>query len=750
MPDNVRTLPAPAAMKLVSIKSGGYTEKSMSTVVRKEVADVRDFPTKRVGTSPSEQKDTATLFNRELSLLQFHQRVLDEALDKDNPLLERLKFLSIFSANLDEFFMIRVSGLKESLDEKVDLLSADGMTVAQQLGEIRKITLELVKKQTGCLLNDILPQLKEAGVSLVPYHSLNFNEKEKLKDDFVDKVFPVLTPLAVDPSHPFPYISPLSLNIALMVDQPAGPSPEYLAKAEQKTRFVRIKVPSASPRLVPVGSSGVRFVLLEEVIEANIGSLFPGMNPGACHLFRVTRDADIEIREEEAEDLLSHIQRELQQRRFGTPVRLEVSATMPDEMVSYLTESLSLTNEDVYVLEGPLGLQDLMPLYDIDRSDLKDKPFTPKVPEWFASRKSIFEAIKERERLVHHPYDSYDCVTEFINEAVDDPDVVAIKMCLYRTGRDSRIPPALIRASENGKQVTALIELKARFDEEHNIEWAQKLDRAGVHVVYGVMGLKTHGKLTLVVRREGDQLKRYVHIASGNYNPTTSCTYTDVGIFTADDAIGADASELFNFLTGCSRQTDYRKLMVAPVNLTQKLYELFDREIEHKRAGRPAGIFAKFNRLADRGVIEKLYQVSQAGVPINLIVRGICMLKPGVNGLSENIRVRNIVGRFLEHSRVMWFMNGGDEDVYIGSADWMSRNLKHRVEVVTPVADPESKRYLKDVLFEAYLRDNVKASELQPDGSYLRVDRHGHDSFDAQMYFARPEACFRAGGRGGE
>ncbi len=714
----------------------------MSTVVRKK-AGVREFPMQHWGISRSKENPHTTLFNRELSLLQFHRRVLEEALDKRNPLLERLKFLSIFSANLDEFFMIRVSGLKETLDEQVEVLSLDGMTASQQLEEIRNISLELVEQQSDCLVHDILPSLTEAGVSLVPYDSLNFNEKENLKDYFVDKVFPVLTPLAVDPSHPFPYISPLSLNIALMVDHPDGPSPKYLAKAEQKTRFVRIKVPTVSPRLVRVSSSEAKFVLLEELIAANIKSLFPGMNPGACHLFRVTRDADIEIREEEAEDLLAHIQRELQQRRFGTPVRLEVGSDMPEEMVSYLTESLSVTNEDVYVVEGPLSVQDLMSLYDLDRSDLKDKPFTPRVPAWFESRKSVFETIKERERLVHHPYDSYDCVTEFINEAVEDPDVVAIKMCLYRTGPDSRIPPALIRAAENGKQVTALIELKARFDEAHNIEWAQKLDQAGVHVVYGIVGLKTHGKLTLVVRQEGEELKRYVHIASGNYNPTTSCTYTDVGIFTADDDIGADASELFNFLTGCSRQTEYRKLMVAPVNLRQKLYELFDREIEHKRAGRPAGIFAKLNRLEDKAVIDKLYEASQAGVPIDLLVRGICMLKPGVKGLSDNIRVRNLVGRFLEHSRVMCFINGGDEQHFIGSADWMSRNLKHRVEVVTPVSDPESKRYLKEVLLKTYLRDNIKAAELRPDGSYVRVDRHGQDEFDAQMYFARPEAAFR-------
>jgi polyphosphate kinase len=508
-----------------------------------------------------------------------------------------------------------------------------------------------------------------------------------------------------------------------------------IGKKYVEPRFVRIKVPSLVPRLIPVGLSGTKFVLLEEVIEENIDSLFPGMEQSDCHQFRVTRDADIEIREEEAQDLLSVIQEELRQRRFGAPVRLEVSAEMPDEMVQYLTESLALQESDVYRVEGPLAVQELMSLYDFDRPDLKDVPFEQSMPSWCKEPKKIFDAIKESDRLVHHPYDSYDCVTEFINQAVEDEDVLAIKICLYRTGPDSPIPPALIRASEMGKQVTALIELKARFDEEHNIEWARKLDEAGVHVVYGVMGLKTHGKLTLVVRREGGTLKRYMHIASGNYNPTTSCTYTDLGLFTADDAIGRDATELFNYLTGFAQQTNYRKLFVAPVNLRERLNELFDREISHQREGRPTRIIAKLNRLADQQIIEKLYEVSRAGVQVDLIVRGICMLRPGVPGLSENIRVRSIVGRFLEHSRVFYFANGGDEEFYIGSADWMSRNLKHRIEVVTPILDAASKSYLKDVLLSAYLNDNVRARELQTDGSYRPLPGHPHGEFDSQVYF---------------
>jgi len=699
----------------------------MSTVVKTKV---HEFPRPaEIGVVPSRSQ---FFFNRELSLLEFHARVLEEALDNSNPLLERLKFSSIFSSNLDEFFQIRVSGLKEELGD-TNIVSPDGLTPAEQLRKTRERIVGLIDQQARCLREEILPQLKAEGISLIPHKSLSRHEQDGLKDYFMEKIYPILTPLAVDPSHPFPYISPLSVNIGLMVHAPDEAQLIGRRKRED-SRFVRIKVPSLVPRLVPVGASGNRFVLLEEIIEANIQVLFPGMNPGACHLFRVTRDADIEIREEEAEDLLSLIQEELRRRRFGAPVRLEVSPSMPAEMIAYLTESLDLDQEDVYVFDGPLHVQDLMELFDVDRPDLKDEPFTASVPTWYTEYDNIFDAIRERDRLLHHPYDSYECVTGFINQAVEDPDVVAIKICLYRTGPESPIPPALIRASEQGKQVTALIELKARFDEEHNIEWARKLDYAGVHVVYGIMGLKTHGKLTLVVRREGETLRRYVHVASGNYNPTTSCTYTDLGMFTVDDTIGRDATELFNYLTGFSQQTDYRTLMVAPIDLRDKLNALFDREIEHQRAGKPAHIIAKFNRLADLQVIEKLYEASRAGVKIDLIVRGICMLRPGIPGLSENITVRGVVGRFLEHSRVFWFQNGGDDEIYIGSADWMSRNLKHRIEVVAPVTDPQSKRYLRDVLLDAYLRDNTKARELQPDGRYMPVGR-GAEPFNSQEYF---------------
>ena len=679
-------------------------------------------------------------FNRELSLLEFHSRVLEEGLDASNPLLERLKFLGIFSSNLDEFFMIRVSGLIEELEENVTELSPDGMTPEEQLKEIRRRVLPMIELQTQCLQEELIPALAAENIHLVSHDSLSESEQETLRDYFHQKVFPVLTPLAVDPSHPFPYISPLSLNLGLMVQAPEGRSSAD-PKQRHVPRFVRIKVPPVVPRLVPVGRLGSRFVLLEDLIEANVASLFPGMVTEKCHRFRVTRDADIEIREDEAEDLLRVIEQELRKRRFGTPVRLEVSAGMPQQMINYLTESLGLTDEDVYVVGGPLSLQDLSALADLNRPDLKYPSFTPAMPEWLGKR-SLFDVIQEQDILLHHPFDAYNTVTEFINEAVDDESVVAIKICLYRTGPESPIPPALIRAAEKGKQVTALIELKARFDEEHNIEWANKLDEAGVHVVYGVLGLKTHGKLTLVVRREGTSLKRYVHVASGNYNPTTSCFYTDVGMLTCDEAIGADATEMFNYLTGWSRQIEYRKLLVAPVNLKQNTIDLIDREIKHCQEGRPAHIVAKFNRLADKAIIEKLYDASKAGVRIDLIVRGVCMLRPGVPGLSDNITVRNVIGRFLEHSRVFYFANGGEDEVYIGSADWMSRNLKYRIEVVAPVSEPSLRHYLKDVMLAAYLKDNVKARQLQPNGSYARIERQpGEKPFDSQQFFINHETA---------
>lgn len=680
------------------------------------------------------------LLNRELSLLEFFRRVLEEALDETQPLLERLKFLSIFSSNLDEFFMIRVSALKEQLTGEVTELSPDGMTPAEQLRESRTKILTMLDREMRCLVDEILPQLESHGIIIASYDSLSETERQSLNNYFTESLFPVLTPLAVDPSHPFPYISNLCLNIGLMIEALPEHGITSSLTGRLEPRFVRIKVPPVVSRLIPVDSSETKFILLEELIAANVQSLFPRMRAGESHLFRVTRDADIEIREDEADDLLRMIEQGLRERRFGTPVRLEVSATMPGEMIEYLTESLGLTPADVYVVNGPLDVPGLMSLYGLPHPELKDKPFKPTVPGLLKQNKSLFDVIKEQDVLLHHPYTSYTTVTDFISAAAKDPDVLAIKICLYRTGQNSPIPPALIEASALGKQVTALVELKARFDEESNIEWAKRLEEAGVHVVYGILGLKIHSKLTLVVRREGETLRRYVHIATGNYNPTTSCIYTDLSLFTIDEEIGADVTELFNFLTGYSRQKEYRQLLVAPTNLRERILELIERETAHARAGRPARIVAKINRLADTEIIRALYEASQAGVEIDLIVRSVCMLRPGVPGLSEKISVRSIVGRFLEHSRIFCFANDGDEEVLIGSADWMYRNLSRRVEVLTPVNDPRLKKYLKDVVLAAYLRADAKAHVLLPDGSYQRTQpAAGEKSFNVQKYFLEPE-----------
>ncbi|MEW6211593.1 MAG: polyphosphate kinase 1 [Acidobacteriota bacterium] len=677
---------------------------------------------------------TQLLFNREVSWLEFNRRVLEEALDPSQPLLERLKFLSIFSTNLDEFFMIRVSGLKEQIEQEISDLSPDGLTATAQLKQINARLLPMISDQMRCLKEEILPQLSECGIIITPYRALPDRERRALNDYFMEHVFPVLTPQAVDPSHPFPYISNLSLNLGLMIE-PGQTAVSNLASRMTQPRFARVKVPPIVPRLVPIGDSGTEFTFLEDLIAANVHILFAGMQAGEPHVFRVTRDADIEIREDEANDLLRMMEMELRKRRFGVAIRLEVSSTMPGEMVRYLAGSLNLTAEDVYTVDGPLNAPDLMALYKLDRPELKDRPFTPSTPAPLRSDESVFDVIRRQDVLVHHPYNSFSSVVDFIRTAAVDPDTLAIKMTLYRTGQDSPIVRALIDASERGKQVAVLVELKARFDEENNIEWARQLERAGVHVVYGVLGLKTHCKLALVVRRESGGLRRYVHIGTGNYNPTTARIYTDLGLFTSNEAIGADATDLFNYLTGFSRQTQYRKLLVAPVNLREKMTELVEREIEHFKAGREARILVKINSLTDTKIIRALYGASQAGVPIDLIVRGICSLRPGVDGLSDTITVTSIVGRFLEHSRIFYFANGGAEDIYIGSADWMLRNLDRRVELMTPIEDATLKQHLKEIL-EVCLSDNVKARKLMEDGSYVRVrPQAGEAIVDSQAHF---------------
>ena len=661
------------------------------------------------------------LFNRELSWLEFNRRVLEEALEEAHPLLERLKFLAIFSTNLDEFFMIRVSGLKEEIEEEVVELSPDGKTPAEQLKEISVRLRPMVEAQMRCLKEDILPRLAESGVRIASYKDLDRQERQRADAYFMEKVFPILTPQAVDPGHPFPYVSNLSLNLGLLVEPGTGEKTAGNASALQVgKRFARIKLPPVVPRLVPVDESGMKFAFLGSIIAANANALFPEMRHGKSHLFRVTRDADIEIREDEAGDLLRTVQQQIRRRRFGSAVRLEVSTSMPQKMVEYLTTSLGLTPDDVYVVDGPFNIPDLMQLFQLDLPALKDKPLQSTVPTPLLQASTVFDAVRRRDVLLHHPYTSYTAVTDFIAEAAADPDVLAIKMCLYRTGKDSPVVKSLMEASAQGKQVTALVELKARFDEENNIEWARQLEKEGVHVVYGMLGLKTHCKLALVVRREGDGLRRYVHLATGNYNPTTSRIYTDVGLFTTDKEIGEDATYLFNYLTGYSRYSKYNCLLVAPVNLRERTLALIGRETEHAKAGRPASIIVKVNSLTDLYIIRALYEASRAGVSIDLIVRGVCMLRPGVEGVSENIRVRSIVGRFLEHSRVFYFQNDGANEVYIGSADWMQRNLDRRVEVVVPVKDQQLRKYLREVLLDAYLRDDVKARRLNIDGSYAR------------------------------
>jgi len=654
------------------------------------------------------------LFNREASWIQFNSRVLEEALDPSLPLLERLKFLSIFSTNLDEFFMVRVSGLQEQLETVPPPLSPDGMTPAAQLKLISETLRPLLRQQTDCLIHEILPGLEAAGIRLLEYDELSASQKQDLEQFYFDRVFPVLTPLAVDPGHPFPYISNISLNLGILL----GPSG---SDVENEPRFARVKIPPKVPRLVPV-VGGHQFVLLEQLVAAHIYSLFPKCAILECQPFRITRDADIEIEEDEAEDLLKSVEQTLRQRRFGFGVRLEVSSAMSAPMIELLRQSLQMDEQDVYSIDGPLNIPDLMSLYKLDMPALKDRPFEPAMPVAFSEGESIFDVVRRHDVLIHHPYESFMPVVDFFRTAAKDPNVLAIKSTLYRVGPDSPIVNTLIQAAENGKQVAVLVELKARFDEENNILWARRLEQAGAHVIYGIVGLKTHAKLTLVVRQEGHHLRRYMHLGTGNYNPQTARIYTDLGLLTSSPEIGADSSELFNYLTGYSGQTDYRKLIVAPLRLRDRLTELIQREITHRMEGRPAGIIAKCNSVTDTGLIEQLYAASQAGVSITLLVRGVCCLRPGVPGLSENIRIASIVGRFLEHSRVYMFKNGGNEEIYLGSADIMHRNLDRRVEVLFPIESKQHRlRIQHEVLINA-LEDNVKIRWLEPDGTYRPAD----------------------------
>jgi polyphosphate kinase len=675
--------------------------------------------------------DPRLFINRELSLLEFQKRVLDEARDESNPLLERVKFLAILGANLDEFFMVRVAGLVKQVDAGVIDLPPDGMTPAEQLAAIRKLAWQIMAEARECLRDDLLPQLDKAGIHILDYAALSDRQKESLNSYFEEVVFPVLTPLAFDPGHPFPHISNLSLNLAVVIRDQDG-----------QDLFARIKVPGTLPRLVPIkrSSGGVRrdgtvpyhhyFVWLEQVIAANLNKLFPGMEVIETHPFRVTRDADTVIQELEASDLLETMEQSVRQRRFGSVVRVTVNDAMPTHVREILIENLELDRKDIYTLEGPLGVSNLMSLHNIERYDLKDQPFKPSIPALLRVEPhdgNLFSVIRREDILLHHPYDSFLPVIDFLHSAARDPDVLAIKQTLYRVGRNSPVVKALLEARENGKQVAVLVELKARFDEESNISWAKMLEREGVHVIYGLLGLKTHSKIALVVRKEGEHIRRYVHLATGNYNSITAQVYEDIGMFTCDEDIGADATDLFNYLTGYSAKKDYRKLLVAPINLRQGMESLILREIEHQRNGEEAHLIFKMNALVDPPMIKLLYQASQAGVKVDLVVRGICCLRPGVEGLSENIRVISIVGRFLEHSRIYYFRNGGNEQVYLGSADLMPRNINRRVEVLFPVQDIRLIRYLRDEVLAVEMKDNLKARLMMPDGSYSRIQVNGDD-----------------------
>ncbi|MBC7899663.1 MAG: polyphosphate kinase 1 [Saprospiraceae bacterium] len=679
----------------------------------------------------------AHFINRDLSLIEFFRRVLDEALDQSQPILERVKFLAIFSSNLDEFFQIRVSALKEKLGRKVEV-SPDGFTRHELLEEIRVRVSELIETQMACLREEIIPELSANGIVLATYDKLSFGERKSVDTYFKKRVYPVLTPQAVDPTHPFPYISGGSINLALFVKPELNKRVARAYKNIGDEFFVRIKIPAFIPRFVPVGDGEVKYILIEDLVAANVRSFAPEADPDCCHSFRITRDADIEFREDETEDLLEMMEENLKQRRFGDVVRLEISRSMPEEMSDYLTKALEIASEDVYAIDGPMNITDSFAIASLNRPDLKERELKITPPAAFGKGESTFDIIRRGDVLLHHPYMPYSHITDFLKEAAEDPDVLAIKMCLYRIGADSPIAPLLIEASQRGKQVTALIEIKARFDEANNIEWGKRLERAGVHVVYGLLGLKTHAKTTLIVRREDDELRTYVHLATGNYNPATSTVYTDLGLLTDDEQIGSDVTELFNYLTVYSQRESFNKLLVAPINLRGRMTEMIGREAENARNGLPARIVAKINRLADSQIIQALYEASQAGVQIDLVVRGICTLRPGVPGLSENIKVRSIVGRLLEHSRVYFFENGGNAEVYMGSSDWMPRNLDRRVEVIVPIQDAEMKRFLKDEYLETYLRDNVKARELLPDGRYYRVKRGEADNgLDAQAAFQR-------------
>ncbi|MGA3037890.1 MAG: polyphosphate kinase 1 [Vulcanimicrobiaceae bacterium] len=670
--------------------------------------------------------------NRELSWLEFNDRVLEEAFDRTNPLLERLKFIAIVTNNLDEFFMIRVAALKQQVEAEVIRRSEDGLTPAETLAAISDRLRVSLQRQSACLQDIIFPEMVQRGIRILRIGELGADQRFALRALFEERVYPVLTPLAVDSGHPFPYISNLSLSLAVEMV-------EHTDEGEL-LHFARVKVPPSLPRFIPIDGAPEGehwFVTLEDLIAYNLDDLFPGMIVSASYLFRVTRDADLDLQEDEADDLLRMIESELRRRRFGEPVRLEVSADMPKHLIERLIEALQLEEQDLYKCEGLLGLSDLMSLAGIEIPDLHYAPFTPSIPRRLNENPDIFGVMREGDILLHHPYDSFDPVVHFVRQAAIDPQVLAIKMTLYRTsGSNSPIVNALMQAAENGKQVAVLIELKARFDEENNIHWARHLERVGAHVVYGFAGLKTHGKVTLVVRSEPDGLRRYMHFGTGNYNERTGRLYADLSLFTCRPELGGDATELFNFLTGFSKVDTYKELLVAPVALRKEMSAMIEREREHALAGRPSGIRAKINSLTDERIVAELYRASQAGVSIQLNVRGMCKLRPGIPGVSETISVESIVGRFLEHSRIYIFENAGNREVYIGSADLMGRNLDRRVETIVPVLDQTIAATICDEIWATFAADNQKSRILRADGTYVRRQpRSGEVPVNAQNVF---------------
>jgi len=675
-----------------------------------------------------------TYLNRELSWIEFNRRVFGEALDQNNPLLERIKFLAIFASNFDEFFMIRVSGIMQQISAGVQKQSPDGLTPTEQLKAVRKTLLPLIEQERELLFSDLLPGLAEQGIHLLNMGDLSPRQRAWVGDYFHKQIFPVLTPLAFDSSRPFPFISNLSLNLAVMIQDP-----------QKGELFARVKVPEVLPRLIALPADLCEgftelptrrrhcFVWIEQVIAAHLDMLFPGMEVVLSAPFRVTRNADMEIEEDEADDLLSSIEQGVRQRRFGEVVRITVDNAMPERISNLLLTNLKIGPRDLYTVRGPLGLADLMALVKIDRPDLKDPPHMPTLPMVLRASGDIFDTIRQGDVLLHHPYHSFAPVVDFIQAAADDPQVLAIKQTLYRVGSNSPIVRALMHAREQGKQVTAVVELKARFDEENNIIWAKALERAGVHVVYGLLGLKVHAKLALVVRQEQDGIRCYAHMGTGNYNAGTARVYTDLGMFTCRPDITADVVDLFNFLTAYSRQVTYRTLLVAPTTLRQRLVSLIRGEMRRQEEHGDGRIIFKMNALVDHQFIDLLYEASQAGVQIDLIVRGMCSLQPGVRGLSEHIRVRSIIGPFLEHSRIYYFANGGVPVLYLGSADIMERNLDRRVEELYPLEDPALSAYVHDMLLQTYLADNVRAYLLQPDGTYLRLTPGDAPPLDSQV-----------------